>query len=77
MSAAPPAPSASARIDALLKVVLEKKASDLHVACGSPPMIRIDGEARDSLEESLDACRKAATNLKEVWLILGPARPVR
>ncbi len=38
---------------------------------------RIDGEARDSLEESLDACRKAATNLKEVWLILGPARPAR
>ena len=44
MSAAPPAPSASARIDALLKVVLEKKASDLHVVCGSPPMIRIDGD---------------------------------
>ncbi len=35
--------SASARIDALLKVVLEKKASDLHLACGSPPMIRVDG----------------------------------
>ncbi len=31
------------RIDALLKVVLEKKASDLHLACGSPPMIRVDG----------------------------------
>ena len=35
---------ASARIDALLKVVLEKKASDLHIACGSPPMIRVDGD---------------------------------
>ncbi len=32
------------RIDALLRVVLEKKASDLHVACGSPPMIRVDGD---------------------------------
>lgn len=35
---------ASHRIDALLKVVLEKKASDLHLACGSPPMIRVDGD---------------------------------
>jgi twitching motility protein PilT len=41
------APAAGApvhRIDALLKVVLEKKASDLHLACGSPPMIRVDGD---------------------------------
>ena len=37
-------PAKAARIDALLRVVLEKKASDLHVACGSPPMIRIDGD---------------------------------
>jgi twitching motility protein PilT len=37
-------PIAGARIDALLKVVLEKKASDLHLACGSPPMIRVDGD---------------------------------
>ena len=36
--------TAGARIDALLKVVLEKKASDLHLACGSPPMVRIDGD---------------------------------
>jgi len=43
VSAAPPAPAAH-RIDALLKVVLEKKASDLHIACGSPPMIRVDGD---------------------------------
>ena len=47
MSAAAPPPAAPApsgpRIDALLKVVLEKKASDLHLACGSPPMIRVDG----------------------------------
>ncbi len=38
---------------------------------------KVDGEARDALEESLDACRKAAANLKEVWLVLGPARPAR
>lgn len=40
----PDAGSASARIDSLLRVVLEKKASDLHLACGSPPMIRVDGD---------------------------------
>jgi hypothetical protein len=27
--------------------------------------------ARESLEESLDACRKAADSLKQVWNILG------
>jgi hypothetical protein len=32
--------------------------------------------ARESLEESLDACRKAADSLKQVWSILGArARP--
>lgn len=35
---------------------------------------KVDGEARASLEESLDACRKAAGNLKQVWLILGSNR---
>ena len=43
MSDASPA-TVHARIDALLKVVLEKKASDIHLTCGSPPMLRIDGE---------------------------------
>ncbi|MBI5448395.1 MAG: type IV pilus twitching motility protein PilT [Gammaproteobacteria bacterium] len=28
----------------LLKTVLEKKASDLHICAGSPPIVRIDGE---------------------------------
>ena len=44
MSAAPP--QTRARIDSLLRVVLEKKASDIHLACGSPPLLRIDGELR-------------------------------
>ena len=42
MSAAPP--QTRARIDFLLRVVLEKKASDIHLTCGSPPLLRIDGE---------------------------------
>jgi hypothetical protein len=31
-----------------------------------------EAQSRDSLEESLDACRKAADCLKQVWSILGP-----
>jgi twitching motility protein PilT len=32
------------RIDTLLRIVVDKKASDLHLAVGSPPMIRVDGD---------------------------------
>jgi hypothetical protein len=31
-----------------------------------------EAQSRDSLEESLDACRKAADCLRQVWTILGP-----
>jgi hypothetical protein len=31
----------------------------------------VEAESRDSLEESLEACRKAAEALKQVWIILG------
>lgn len=31
----------------------------------------VETQSRDSLEESLDACRKAADCLKQVWTILG------
>ena len=32
----------------------------------------VEAQSRESLEESLDACRKAAESLKQVWVILGP-----
>lgn len=32
----------------------------------------VETQSRDSLEESLDACRKAADRLKQVWILLGP-----
>jgi hypothetical protein len=35
----------------------------------------VEVQSRESLEESLDACRKAAESLKQVWVILGP-RPL-
>ena len=34
----------TAEIDRLLKKLVEHKGSDLHMSCGSPPMIRKDGE---------------------------------
>ncbi|MCD6151707.1 MAG: type IV pili twitching motility protein PilT, partial [Deltaproteobacteria bacterium] len=33
-----------AKIDALLKIMIEYHASDLHVTSGSPPLLRINGE---------------------------------
>jgi twitching motility protein PilT len=33
-----------ARIDAILKLVKDQGASDLHMTTGSPPMVRIQGE---------------------------------
>lgn len=35
----------------------------------------VEGATRESLEESLDACRKAAESLRQVWVILGPRQP--
>jgi twitching motility protein PilT len=34
----------TAEIDRLLAIMLEKKASDLHISTSAPPMLRIDGE---------------------------------
>ena len=31
-------------IDELLEIVRERKASDLHISTGLPPVIRVDGE---------------------------------
>ena len=33
-----------AKIDAFFNLMLEQKASDLHMASGNPPMLRINGE---------------------------------
>ena len=37
-------PGSKKKIENLLRLVLERKASDLHLAVGSPPMIRVDGD---------------------------------
>jgi twitching motility protein PilT len=42
-----------ARIDAILKLVKEQGASDLHMTTGAPPMVRINGEITPVPYESL------------------------
>lgn len=69
MSAGAPTPQASEarRIDALLRLVLEKKASDLHLAVGSPPMIRVDGE--------LERVKWRTLTEEEFVNLIGPIAP--
>lgn len=43
VASARPAPLDDAHIDDLLRIVVEKGASDLHLAVGIPPIVRIDG----------------------------------
>ncbi len=47
-------------IDVLLKMMVDKNASDLHLKAGSPPMLRIDGELEPALPQVLppNAIRK-------------------
>jgi twitching motility protein PilT len=49
VAAAPARPAGSgstAEIDALFRLMIESRASDLHVSVGSPPIFRVDGEIR-------------------------------
>ena len=60
MSASPPAsaagPAARAnRIDRFLGILPTSNASDLHLAVGSPPLLRLDGELQKSRYRSLTA----------------------
>jgi twitching motility protein PilT len=42
-------------LEELLRVMLERKSSDLHITAGSPPRIRVDGALVPTEYESLDA----------------------
>jgi twitching motility protein PilT len=48
--ASSPAERAAAKIDALLREMIEKKASDLHLSSSNVPVFRIDGEIRYAVE---------------------------
>jgi twitching motility protein PilT len=65
----PPLPSGVKRIDALLHLVLEKKASDIHLVVGSPPMIRIDGE--------MERVRWRALTDEDYENLISPIAPTR
>jgi len=43
------------QIDRLLETVVRTKASDLHLAVGRPPVIRLHGSLRDLQTKVLDA----------------------
>lgn len=47
-------------VDVLLKMMVEKNASDLHLKAGSPPMLRVDGELEPAIPQVLppNAIRK-------------------
>ena len=49
----------------LLIMLMEKKASDLHITAGIPPMLRIDGEIKSTQFEKLtpDACQRLIYSL--------------
>jgi len=49
----------------LLLMLMEKKASDLHITAGLPPMLRIDGEVKPTQFEKLtsDACQRLIYSL--------------
>lgn len=47
-------PLTDVHIDELLELVVETNASDLHLAVGLPPILRIDGELKQTRYEPLD-----------------------
>ena len=68
------------RIDTLLRIVVDKKASDLHLAVGSPPIVRVDGDLQrlkwrtlteDDFESLLSPI--APVKLYEEWKATGDA----
>ena len=64
---APAVTGSRKRIENLLRIVVERKASDLHIAVGSPPMIRVDGE--------IERVKWRALTESDYENLLGPITP--
>jgi twitching motility protein PilT len=60
------------RIDKLLRVMVDKKASDLHLAVGSPPMIRVDGDL-----ERLKWRTLTEEEYESLLVAIAPEKPLR
>ena len=56
-------------IKELLKIAAEKKASDLHLVVGIPPVIRIDGDLK-YLEEKDKITAKEMEAMIVLWVIM-------
>jgi len=72
MTQAPPASPADRgvhRIDTLLRIVVDKKASDLHLTVGSPPIVRVDGD--------LQRLKWRTLTEEEFESLIGPIAPER
>ncbi|MET0553519.1 MAG: ATPase, T2SS/T4P/T4SS family, partial [Vicinamibacteria bacterium] len=75
-AAAAPAPArvtgtgSTAEIDALFRLMIQSKASDLHMSVGSPPVLRIDGEIRPQTD-------RPAMTAADTERILWPIAPER
>jgi twitching motility protein PilT len=56
----PPQPESSAEIDRLLSTMLERSASDLHLRCHEPPVLRVHGAMERMDEGTLEPAQVAA-----------------
>ena len=61
-----PARSGPAKIDALLREMLEKKASDLHLTAGSHPVLRVDGHIHFGTDRSVLSSNDIMSMLAEI-----------
>jgi twitching motility protein PilT len=55
-----------AKIDSLLREMLQKRASDLHLSAGSPPVLRVDGEIHFGTERGVFASADILSMVQEI-----------
>jgi twitching motility protein PilT len=60
------------RVDKLLRIMVDKKASDLHLAVGSPPMVRVDGDL-----ERLKWRTLTEEEFESLLVPIAPEKPLR
>jgi twitching motility protein PilT len=60
------------RVDKLLRIMVDKKASDLHLAVGSPPMVRVDGDL-----ERLKWRTLTEEEFESLLVPISPEKPLR
>ncbi|MBX3209651.1 MAG: type IV pilus twitching motility protein PilT [Labilithrix sp.] len=61
-----PARSGPAKIDVLLREMLQKKASDLHLSAGSHPVLRVDGEIHFGVDRGVLSSADILSMVQEI-----------